>query len=222
MGFFYDKNAGIDSLKVDAQAFDYIYKVRRTSDDNLLEFRNLKDDNIYVYRTDYLEKKSAMLKLVGSEEKPTKGVGISIGWCVVDPKIIEKTLPMLNELGVTNIDFIYSQYSQRNFSIRTERLESILISSNQQCGRSDMMSFEIFDSLEKWVKAQNGFMVLDFGGEILPKDIAKHKFLIGPEGGFSEEERVALAKQADNIYALDTKLVLKSETAAVMIAGRYV
>ena len=222
MSFFYDKGAGGQTLKIEGQLFEYIYKVRRTREDEKLKFRNLADSGVYIYQTSYVEKKSATLKLIGADDKPSGGNGIHIGWCVVDPKTVEKALPMLNELGVSKIDFIYSKRSQRNFNIRPERFESIIISSCQQCGRSDMMSFDLFESLEKWVKAQKEFYTLDFGGENLPKEPTQGVYLVGPEGGFAEDERDLLSKSAKAIFSLDIPLTLKSETACVMIASRFV
>ena len=222
MSFFYESNAGTLSLKIEGPPFEYIFKVRRTKVEETLEFRNLHDDNLYTYQTQYIEKKSATLKLVSTIEKPSRGRGTHLAWCVVDPKTVEKALPHLNELGVSKIDFIYSKRSQRNFIIRPERFESIIVSSSQQCGRSDMMNFEVFDSIDAWIKNQKNFFVLDFGGEVLPKSIDNETCLIGPEGGFDEAEKALIAKNTKKIYALDTNLTLKSETACITIASRFV
>ena len=222
MSFFFEPKAGQDSLKIEGPLFEYIFKIRRTKPEEMLDFRNLQDDNLYTYQTQYIEKKSSTLKLISTQEKSSRGKGTHLAWCVVDPKTVEKTLPHLNELGVSKIDFIYSKRSQRNFIIKPERFESIIVSSCQQCGRSDMMNFEIFDSLEKWIKAQKSFFALDFGGELLPKSISNETCLIGPEGGFDEAEKALIANKAINTYALDTNLTLKSETACITIASRFV
>lgn len=219
MSFFYDKDAGQLTLKIDGQLFEHIFKIRRTRDGEVLEFRNLQDSNLYRYEVQYIEKKSANLKLNSSQLLESKGNGVHIGWCVIDPKSIEKTLPMLNELGVKKIDFIYSKRSQRNFNIRPERFDSIIISSCQQCQRSDMMKFELFDSLETWTTKHNKFAVLDFNATPLPQEPAVDVFLIGPEGGFTEDEREMLRIKSSCIYSLNTNLTLKSETACVLVAS---
>jgi 16S rRNA (uracil1498-N3)-methyltransferase len=222
MSFFYDKNTGEPTLKIESSLFEHIYKIRRTKKDELLDFRNLCDDNLYTYKTQYIEKRSATLQLVTSASEQKIGSQLHIGWCVVDPKTVEKALPLLNELGVGQIDFIYSKRSQRNFNIKPERFESIIVNSCQQSGRSKMMSFEIYNTIAEWAKSVDSFCVLDFGGEPLPKEAPKEIYLVGPEGGFSEDEREFLAKEAKKIYSLGTSLVLKSETAAITVASRFV
>ena len=38
---------------------------------------------------------------------------LHIGWCVIDPKTVEKYIASLNEIGVDKITFIYADYSQK-------------------------------------------------------------------------------------------------------------
>lgn len=56
-------------------------------------------------------------------------------WCVIDIKSIKKVLPMLNELGVSRITFVYCDRSQINIKLDFARFERILEASMQQCGR---------------------------------------------------------------------------------------
>jgi len=51
---------------------------------------------------------------------------VHVGWCIVDPKTVEKTVPTLNELGVVKISFLYCERSQKHFKIDLERLKRIL------------------------------------------------------------------------------------------------
>ncbi len=81
----------------------------------------------------------------------SKGV-LNIGWCIIEPKVIEKTLPSINEMGVNSITFIYCKRSQKNFKLDLNRLKKILINSSQQCGRSSLMELNIIDNLEQFLK----------------------------------------------------------------------
>jgi 16S rRNA (uracil1498-N3)-methyltransferase len=161
------------------------------------------------------------LTLASAKEGASGVKNIVIAWCVVDPKTIEKTLPFLNELGVQKIEFIYSKRSQKSYQIRPERLDAIIIASCEQCGRTQKMEFEVFDSLTDWLKSKNEFFVLDFGGEALPKELQGGVYLIGPEGGFDDDEKTKLKACAKAVYSFDSGLVFRSETAAAAIASRF-
>ena len=98
---------------------------------------------LYRYKIVNIDGRSAALELVSAEaEQVAASKQLHIGWCVVDSKSVEKVLPLLNELGVAKITFIYCDRSQKNFKPDFKRYERILESSMQQCGRSEMMIFD--------------------------------------------------------------------------------
>ena len=118
MQFVYHKEAGKEELTVDVREYEHIFKVRRTHLDEVLSWRNLEDSTVYEYKITAVGKKEATLTLVSQKESriaPLKE--LHVGWCVIDPKIIEKTLPMLNELGVTKISFKPNRRSEYFFCI---------------------------------------------------------------------------------------------------------
>jgi len=69
---------------------------------------------------------------------------------------------MLNEIGVGKISFIYCKRSQKNFKPDIDRFMRILQSSSMQCGRTDIISLEIIDSLGEFVARYPECAVLDF------------------------------------------------------------
>lgn len=217
MQFLYDENASQNEITIAQESYRYLFKARRHRVGERVALRNLADDYIYFYRVENVSKKDAMLVLEDKKELVvTAKRYLHIGWCIIDPKTIEKTLPMLNEMGVAKISFIYCERSQKNFKINLERLKKILINSSQQCGRSKMMEMEIVDTLEEYFKRYPKSAVLDFGGN----SIESSKFesiLIGCEGGFSDHEREQFTDKA--VYSLDTPMILKSESAAIAVAA---
>ena len=122
---------------------------------------------------------------------------------------------MLNEMGVGKISFIYCDFSQRNFKLKLDRLKTILINSNQQCGRSDLMEIEILSSSQKFFEKYPEFIALDFNGENIECKNYNKPFLIGPEGGFSENER----EYFKEIVKLKS-FILRSESAASSVAAK--
>jgi len=214
MQFLYYPNPTSDII-LTGDEHKYLFKVRRIKKNELVKIRNLKDDYLYIYEIENINKKEAILKLkekILTPNKPKKF--FHLGWCIIDPKNIEKTLPILNEIGVSKISFIYCNFSQRNFKLKLDRIEKILINSCQQCGRSDLMEIEVLNSIKEFIEKYD-FIALDFNGEeIKCKDYNK-AFLIGPEGGFSEEER-KLFKEKIKLKGF----ILRSESAACAIASK--
>jgi len=220
MQFLYDEMAGNDEITIKDESYRYIFKVRRHKVSEIINLRNLKDDLIYFYEIKKVSKKEALLQLKDKKElivKPKRF--LHIGWCIIEPKIIEKTLPMLNELGVGKISFIYCQRSQKNFRINLDRLKKILINSSQQCGRSKMMEMEIVENLQDYFERYPNSATMDFDGEVL-KTQSFDSVVIGCEGGFSDEERKLFEKK--KCYSFDTPMILRSESAVVAIATSLV
>ena len=219
MQFLYNKDAGNDSLIVDGESYKYLFKVRRIKSGSIVELRNLKDSNLYFYRVVSVDKKSATLNLISYEQKEViPKEKLTIGWCIIDPKVIEKALPSLNEIGVSKIIFIKCAYSQANFKINIDRLEKILINSTQQCGRSSLMQIDFANSIYDFLTKYPSSYLLDFSNNKVDKALDISSIVIGCEGGLSEDER-ALFKQ-EKIVGFDTPLILRSESAAISIAAK--
>jgi len=217
MQYIFSESASQNSLVLTNELYKYIVKVRRFKEGEKVAFRNLKDDYIYYYKIEKITKKEIFLSLL---EKVLKKISLEkeleIFWCVIDGKMIEKTLPFLNQIGVKKITFIYCDRSQKNFKLDFERFEKIVINSNQQCGRVHLMEFCLEESLEKVMSKNQDLSVLDFGGSSYFSDIKK--VLVGCEGGFSDRERELLKNQKK--IAFSTKNILKSETAVVAISSK--
>ncbi|SFV52768.1 Ribosomal RNA small subunit methyltransferase E [hydrothermal vent metagenome] len=220
MIFLFDENTGKESIKIRGENYKYLIKVRRHKEGDILSFRSEDDPSIlYHYKLTHLTPREAHFELISSEVKEVKpSHKLHIGWCIIDPKSIEKTLPTLNEIGVDKISFIYCKRSQKNFKIDLKRLKRILKSSMQQCGRSSFMEFAIYNDLQSFLDDYTDVKVFDFCETVLRKETRFENVLIGCEGGFSDEEREILNKQ--ECFKLDTPLVLRSESAACAVAAK--
>lgn len=219
MQFVYHPSAGLQTLKVDTREYEHIFKVRRIAAGEVLHWRNLEDAFVYDYEIAHIGKKEAQLELVAKKELsllPSKV--LHVGWSVIDPKIIEKTLPMLNELGVSKISFVYAEFSQKNHKLDMERMKRILINSSQQCGRSLMMQIEVLPSIKHYIEAYPKSAILDFAEKKLNSSEEISSLLVGPEGGFSIKERNLLQNQP--IVGLICNTILRSETAVVAVASK--
>ncbi len=220
MQFLYHGEAGAESIKLTGDDHRYITKIRRHRVGDTIALRNLSDEDIHFYIIENIDKKTAQLYKSESKTLPTTpNRYLHIGWCIIEPKKIEKTLPALNEIGVSAVTFIRCGRSQSNFKIDTKRLETILINSSQQCGRSAPMRINFVDSIEQFIQKHPQTYMLNFSDTKLSRDrdIDINTIIIGCEGGFDERETALI--RPENVVGLDTPMVLRSETAAIAAAS---
>lgn len=219
MLYLYHKDASEQQLTLIGDEHRYIFKVRRHKVDDTLYLRNLEDGLLHRYIITYIDKRSVILELQESTILEVKAkTDLHIGWCIIDPKSVEKVLPTLNEMGVDKITFFYCKRSQKSFTLDFKRLEKILLNSSQQSGRSEMMHLEMAEDLESFLHENPNAKMLNFSENNFSTISNVETIVIGCEGGFHEEE-VALF-EPENIVGFDTPLVLKSESAVCAVAAK--
>jgi len=217
--YLYHKEAGSSTLTLTGDEHRYLFKVRRHKAEDKLHLRNLKDGYLYTYEILSIDKRSVLLSLSSQKQVEIKASkSLHIGWCIIDPKNIEKILPTLNEIGVEKITFIYCKRSQKSFKLDFKRLEKILLNSSQQSGRSVMMKLELIEGLENFLEKYPQSYMLNFSEKSISNNEEIGTIVIGCEGGFHEEE-VALFRP-DQIIGFKTPLVLKSESAVCSVASK--
>ncbi|MBR8462340.1 16S rRNA (uracil(1498)-N(3))-methyltransferase [Campylobacter sp. faydin G-105] len=214
MQFLYDKDAGCERLELVNEPFLHL-KARRIKVGERLSVRNLKDGKNYLYEILSFMRRSAELELVFTSSVAEQKRGMSLAWAVVEPKTIEKTLPFLNELGVSKLIFVYTKFSQANFKLDLARFEYICALSCEQCGRGTLMEFEIYSNIDDFLGVYENVAIINFGGKSL-QNYNNELLFIGCEGGFSDDE-VAKFK---NSYALGASNILRSQTAMIGVASR--
>ena len=219
MRFLFNDDAGAVRVSLKGEDFKYVVKVRRhQAGDSLALRRRDCSGTLFMYRLVSADGRQAELELISEKELPVGAAGtLHLGWCVIDPKSVEKVLPQLNELGVAKITFVACDRSQRQFRQDFARLRRILEASMQQCGRSGWMELASA-SLPEFIAANPQTVVLDFCEETLQQTEGVETVLVGCEGGFSEQERRLLA--GCRTVRFDTPLILRSESAAVAAAAK--
>jgi len=219
MLYLHHELAGEYRIILEGDIQRYIFKVRRHKQGDRLALRNLQDTLLHYYRIDFIDKKSVHLLLEESMMQEVKASqSLHLGWCIIDPKNIEKVLPALNEIGVEKISFIYCKRSQKSFKIDEVRLNKILLNSSQQSGRSQMMVLEVLENLEAFIQKYPQSKILTFSRNSLNNISDISSIVIGCEGGFHEDE-IALF-ETSNILGFDSPLVLKSESAVCAVASK--
>lgn len=220
MKFILSADAGKAQLRLSGDDYKYVIKVRRHAIGESIVFRNRAHLNeAYHYVLESTDGRHATFVLESQSNSPCEsGKKLHIGWCVIDPKTVEKVLPMLTEMGVGKITFIQCHRSQRNFRFDYERFERIMESSIMQCGRTSLIEFSESPSLNDFLDGHPDSVIFDFGGEKLTTTEEYETVVIGCEGGFHESERSLFANH--RVRHFSSPMILRSESAAVAVAAR--
>lgn len=219
MIFFYSSEAGQKNIFFQNDEYHYLVRVKRHRVGDTLILQNMKDAIRFFYTIIEITKKTMLLELVSQESFPEIILSSHLAWGMCDAKTIYDTLPALNQLGVKKISFLKTDRSQGNIRLSSEKLNTICIQSSQQCGRNHLLEWEVLD-FDDFISAYPHAVLCDISGEsILSESISKNiPIMIGPEGGWSEQEKekIPLSQR----FRLATPFVLRSEVAAVIACNR--
>ncbi len=171
-----------------------------------------------------LEKKQGKLKIIQKIKEHTQSPDI---WLLFAPLKKDQTdfvIEKATELGCRKIQPIITQYTITK-NIRLERYIAQSIEASEQCRRTDIPEISEAQSLKDILRGWDNTRTLYFMDESLNspnfltalKNIQTKKaaILIGPEGGFSEEEQKILRDQKFTQGATLGPRILRAETAAL-------
>jgi len=130
------------------------------------------------------------------------------------------------ELGAARLIPVMTQRTVTE-RVKMERLEAIAIEAAEQCGRTRLPDIAEPVALAKFLDRRDPTRILYFadenGGDAPLASFGKGAalILIGPEGGFTDEER-ALVRAAPNSVAISLgPRILRAETAALAALAAY-
>lgn len=130
------------------------------------------------------------------------------------------------EMGVSRLQPVLTRHTQVS-RLNVERMRANVIEAAEQCGILSIAEVSEPLPLERWIAERDAERVLVFcdeSAEMAPplKALAAHQplnrtdVLIGPEGGFSAEERALLARQPRLAVLSLGPRILRADTAAVV------
>lgn len=157
-----------------------------------------------------IQKKSATLVILSTHQEQPPQERYSLVQGLPQGNKIEWVLEKGTELDID--DFIF--FGCKDFSInKLNRFHHILISAMKQCGRLFLPSLSFYSSLEE-VPLIEGMCYGEAGEQPFTSG---RQIVIGPESGFSEEERAFLQTRGKGVSL--GRHVLRTETAAII--GAY-
>jgi 16S rRNA (uracil1498-N3)-methyltransferase len=111
--------------------------------------------------------------------------------------------------------------------VKLDRLRAISIEAAEQCGRTSLPDIEQLIPLNHLLEHGNAARTLYFadetGGEWAPDAFTAGPctILTGPEGGFTEAERIAIRAAPNSVAISLGPRILRAETAALAALACY-
>ncbi len=221
MQFIYHPNAKEKEIILEGKQFKHIFVSRRHQEGDVLRIQNLKDEFAYFYKVANLSKKSAKLVLLKKEKIEIVYQEKSIALAIIDPKELKEATRALAQMGQKTFIFFYAQRSQKNYKVDPEKLTEIIIHSYELAGVGVYPEIKIYKNLQDLIENQQNknIFMLDFDGKPFDESVKSQAdiLLVGPEGGFTEEERDLFK---DKTVSFNTYLTLSAKVAGISAGAK--
>lgn len=216
--FYVNSSLSVNSeIILSREQMHHAHVVLRLSCDDEVRVFNGRDGEWGCKITDV--KKNA---IVCSEQiRPqTTEKGVIVACALINPNHFSILIEKITELGVVEIIPVITRYTQYR-KINDKKIEQIMIHACEQSKRLSIPRLYEPVKLEDFLKQDHANLKILVGDESLTScslldSISEDAiFLVGPEGGFSENE-YNLFRQYDHVKLFSLgQNVLRSETAAI-------
>lgn len=207
----------------DHQTINRISKVLRLKEgDEIVLFS--REQKEWLARIITVKKREIVFDLLSSSEVVENSADIILAFSPIKPERMRFLLEKCTEIGVTKfIPVIFDRTIIRK--VNREKLDHYIIAASEQSGRVSVPGIEQEKSLSEFLKASQEAEIIfcnekedDF---LINKVTIKGKqiVIIGPEGGFTDQEREMLESQANVKSVSLGKNILRAETASIFAVG---
>ena len=212
------------SVELDAGQANYLGNVLRLKEGaELLLFDGRSGE--WLARIAEAAKKRMRLAVERRTREPEAILDVWLAFAPVKRAQTDWLVEKATELGAAKLIPVVTQRTVAE-RVRLERLEAIAIEAAEQCGRTVLPEIAEPISLARLLDGDGNrtlYFADEAGGE--PPAAAFKPgpalLLIGPEGGFTDEER-ALVRTAENSVAISLgPRILRAETAALAALAAY-
>ncbi len=216
-------------VSIDGGDFEYLSKVlRKKIGDQITIFNGFDGD--FIAKITQINKRQLILEISNKLTNQQPQGFITLAFAPVKNVRIDFVAAKATEMGVTKFLPILTQHTIVD-KINVERFTANIKEAVEQCERNDIPEILPLEKLDKFLKqaqiSDKLLILCDESGqgkkasELLPL-LAKTRIttqevvlLIGPEGGFSQEE-FAQMRQIKNIHAISLgPRILRSDTAII-------
>ncbi len=182
----------------------------------------------YLAYISSLRNLGATLEIVSKKKKPKPARFLGLAVSLLKKENTELVIQKATELGVSFIQPIISERSEKK-NLNIERAKKIIIESAEQSGRGDLVVINEPVKLTEFLEGPipkdfQNVLALHPEGLLLDREVLDREgstlVFLGPEGGFSEEEIGFFKSKNIEIYSLGP-LVLRGETASMAVSTLF-
>lgn len=226
--FVEDGLRGGAEIRLEGRAGHHLVNVMRCRDGEYIALFNGRDGE---WRCEIIKTGKGRAVVMAREETIKQKEAADL-WYLFAPLKKARTDYMMEkatELGVSLIGPVTTERTNLS-GFKAEKIQAHAVQAAEQCGRlsvpdvAEIRSLE--NLLENWPEDRLIMFCDEGGAELSVKDAArevsawqdrpqKWAILIGPEGGFTPEERTLIRRQAGVVPVSLGPLILRADTAAV-------
>lgn len=169
-----------------------------------------------LYKVEEIKPDEAHLKLITDFERQTPAKDIYLLWSLLKKDKNDWVLQKATELGVSHFVPLLAERSEKT-GFDVERAKKIVIEAAEQCGRSDIPTVRepmLVSTALEHLGPKIKLFICEQGNENASEGLSKLGILIGPEGGWSDQEK-QLFEQHDLSHMGLGDFTLRAETAAI-------
>ncbi len=209
------------SLSLEQDQVHYLKTVMRRPDGTQLRLFNGRDGE-WLGTLFFQGKKDAGITLTQQiRSMPQRRQRLHLVFALIKKDRLDFMIEKAVELGVTDLHPVLTQNTVIR-DLNTARMQRQILEAAEQCERLDLPALHpllnLRDVLKQWPAGRPLFAALE-------RESARHisqanscseaGLLIGPEGGFTEDERTVLLAQPEILAVTLGEQILRSETAAL-------
>lgn len=224
-------NINLDCEKVVLEEdFNHIVNVlRKKEGDSLILFNNNGID--YTFIIEKINKRNLELKFISKKENYKNNFcNISVFQALIKNDKLELIVQKLTELNIDNLFLFESEFTNvKTKEAKLDKLNKISLEACKQCERSKSLNIENVGNFKNLLEKLKNFDIVVFAYEKSKeslKEIFKTKnikknvaVIIGPEGGFSDNEKEMLIKKENIKEVSISNNILRAETASIMLSS---
>ena len=213
------------TVELDASQANYLGNVMRKSvGDELLLFDGRSGE--WLARVAEAGRKRISLTVERRTREAENLPDLALAFAPVKRAQTDWLVEKATELGVARLQPVMTRRTIAE-RVKLERLETISIEAAEQCGRTVLPEIAEPLSLDRFLTSGRSGRRLYFADEQGGKPAAEafqrgpSAILIGPEGGFTDEERNLVRAASDTVTISLGPRILRAETAALAAAGLF-
>jgi len=209
------------AVPIDGNAAHYLISVMRVKEGDAVLLFNGRDGE-WAARASAIRKRDLTLECA----EQTKALEpVPDFWLCAAPikkARIDLVAEKACELGVAKLQPVLTSRAVVD-KLNLGRLRTHMIEAAEQCGRTavpkitEIMKLDAL--LKSWPQDRHLFFADEMGGDTVAETFATHKgpaaLLIGPEGGFTDQERDAIRAHPASVAISLGPRILRAETAAI-------